>query len=106
MAFLRPNDILVLEKNKGTVQRIMNGTMLPKPVLDVDVVANDGWTGIAVSKNQTGPTYVFLYFTASSTKGDAPSTEFVAEGKKIAPAGNRLYRHEFRNGTLADPSFS
>jgi len=31
MAFLGPNDILVLEKNGGAVQRIVNGHMLPKP---------------------------------------------------------------------------
>jgi glucose/arabinose dehydrogenase len=31
MAFLGPNDILVLEKEKGTVQRILNGKMLPEP---------------------------------------------------------------------------
>ena len=29
MAFLGPNDILVLEKNKGTVDRIVNGKLLP-----------------------------------------------------------------------------
>jgi glucose/arabinose dehydrogenase len=103
MAFLGPNDILVLEKNKGTVQRIINGTMLPEPLLDVNVVANNGLLGIAVSKNESGSTYVFLYFTESSTKRDESSTEFVEEGKKIEPAGNRLYRYEFRNGTLVNP---
>lgn len=34
MAFLGPNDILVLEKNKGTVQRIVNGIMLQQPILE------------------------------------------------------------------------
>ena len=28
MAFLGPNDFLVLEKDKGTVQRVVNGKML------------------------------------------------------------------------------
>ena len=37
MAFLGPNDILVLDKNKGTVNRIVNGVMLKKPLLDVNV---------------------------------------------------------------------
>lgn len=103
MAFLGPNDILVLEKNNGRVQRLIDGTMLPEPLLDVNVVANDGLLGIAVSKNETGPTYVFLYFTESSTEEDASSTEFVEEGKKIDPAGNRLYRYELRNGELVNP---
>jgi hypothetical protein len=63
MAFLRPDDILYLEKNNGTVNRITNGVMLDKPLLDLDVVHSDGLLGIAVSKNERGPTYVFLYFT-------------------------------------------
>jgi glucose/arabinose dehydrogenase len=53
MAFLGPNDILVLEKDNGTVQRIVNGKMLPEPLLDVNV-ANKyerGMLGIAVAKN-------------------------------------------------------
>ena len=29
MAFLGPDDILVLEKNEGTVKRIVDGEMLP-----------------------------------------------------------------------------
>ena len=53
MDFLGPDDILVLEKNNGTVQRILNGTMLADPVLDVNV-ANKyerGMLGIAVLSN-------------------------------------------------------
>jgi aldose sugar dehydrogenase len=53
MAFLGPNDILVLEKDNGTVQRIVNGKMLPEPVLDVNV-ANKferGMLGIAVARH-------------------------------------------------------
>ena len=37
MAFLGPNDILVLEKEAGTVQRITNGKVLPQPLLQVPV---------------------------------------------------------------------
>ena len=53
MAFLGPNDILVLEKDNGTVQRIVNGKMLQEPILDVNV-ANKyerGMLGIAVAKH-------------------------------------------------------
>src|SRR5688500_20294460 len=69
MAFLGPDDILVLEKNDGTVRRIVNGTMLPEPVLDVNVASMNerGMLGIAVAKHENGPTYVFLYFTESDT---------------------------------------
>src|SRR2546428_10396303 len=39
MAFLGPNDILVLEKARGTVDRIVNGTLLAKPLLTVNVAS-------------------------------------------------------------------
>jgi hypothetical protein len=63
MAFLGPNDILVLEKEKGTVQRIVNGKMLPEPLLDVNVATSQErcMCGVAVSKHIPGHTYVFLY---------------------------------------------
>src|ERR1051325_2673006 len=35
MAFLAPNDILVREKNKGTVQRIVNGRIQGEPLLNI-----------------------------------------------------------------------
>ena len=37
MAFLGPNDILVLEKNDGTVKPVANGSLLNDPLLDVSV---------------------------------------------------------------------
>ena len=51
MAFLGPNDILILEKNQGTVKRIVNGNILPEPLLDVNVAnkAERGMLGIAIS---------------------------------------------------------
>src|SRR5215210_1277084 len=55
IAFLGPNDILVLEKDKGTVQRIVNGKILAEPLLDVNVVKKSnsrGLLGIAVSKGE------------------------------------------------------
>jgi len=45
MAFLGPDDILVLEKNEGTVKRIVNGVLLKEPLLKVHV-ANDGERGM------------------------------------------------------------
>jgi glucose/arabinose dehydrogenase len=45
MAFLGPNDILVLEKSNGTIQRIINGRILPHPLLKIPV-ANKGETGM------------------------------------------------------------
>src|SRR5918994_4480327 len=53
MAFLGKDDILVLEKNEGTVRRIVNGSLLPSPVLMVKVAPESerGMLGIAVLKD-------------------------------------------------------
>jgi aldose sugar dehydrogenase len=99
MAFLGPNDILVLEKDKGTVQRIVNGKILPEPLLDVNVATSVErcMCGIAaVSKSSSSnvgstTTYVFLYFT----EAEITDSEDVTQGKD--PLGNRLYRYELDN---------
>jgi glucose/arabinose dehydrogenase len=91
MAFIGPNDILVLEKNKGTVQRIVNGQMLAEPLLHVNVSSEveRGMLGIATSQdNQTGKSNVFLYYTES-------------EGGE--PVASRLYRYELTNEKLVSP---
>ena len=52
MEFLGPSDIIVLEKNKGTVMRIVDGKILPQPLLDV-AVANEnerGLLGLSIEK--------------------------------------------------------
>ncbi|MBD0359806.1 MAG: PQQ-dependent sugar dehydrogenase, partial [Nitrososphaeraceae archaeon] len=101
MAFLGPDDILVLEKDKGTVQRIVNGKMLPEPLLDVNVATSVErcMCGIAVSQSNTGSTttYVFLYYT----EAELTDSEDVTQGK--APLGNRLYRYELVNNKLINP---
>jgi glucose/arabinose dehydrogenase len=118
--FIGENDILVLEKNNGTVLRILNGEILPDPVLDVSV-ANEverGLLGISVSKNATDDkTYVFLYYTEAESRagqaggggvdnsrdidGDSEETN----GEDVEPIGNRLYKYELvENGSkLANP---
>src|ERR671931_2697775 len=105
MAFLGPNDILVLEKDKGTVQRIVDGKMLPDPLLDVNVANLDerGLLGIAVAKqtNNNGPRYVFLYYTESDGGEDGDD----AASSGVEPLGNRLYRYELadNNNKLINP---
>jgi glucose/arabinose dehydrogenase len=113
MAFLSPDDILVLEKNEGTVKRIVNGTVLPEPLLDVNVAHKNerGMLGIVIDskqlfnltqenktqKQKPNNLYVFLYYTESMNKdGDD-----VTEGKE--PLGNRLYRYELLNNKLVNP---
>jgi len=93
MAFLGPNDILVLEKETGTVQRITDGKILPQPLLQVPVSPTNerGMLGIAIAKHNNGPTYVFLYYT---TPGDGAQS-----------LANVLYRYELVNNNqqLANP---
>ena len=88
MDFLGPNDILVLEKDNGTVMRVVNGTLLSEPLLDVKVATEGerGMLGIAVTKsqnnnNQNDTRYVFLYYTEAKIKDGGE------------PIGNRLYRY-------------
>lgn len=100
MAFLGPNDLLVLEKNNGTVQRILNGKMLPIPLLHISVatLSERGMLGIAISKsNYSKHIYIFLYYTESGggKTGD--------DAKGIQPLGNRVYRYELVNNKLTNP---
>jgi glucose/arabinose dehydrogenase len=91
MAFVGPDDILVLEKNTGIVKRIVNGQMLDEPILDVNVDGKDerGMLGIAIDTN-SDVSYVFLYYTeAEEDGGDA--------------VGNRLYRYELVGNELVNP---
>ena len=90
MSFLGPNDFLVTEEDTGKVKRVIDGR-ISQTVLDVDVSTNDsrGLIGID-STNVANKTFVFLYFTESSSKDDGE------------PIGNRLYRYELINGQLTD----
>jgi aldose sugar dehydrogenase len=103
MAFLGLDDMLVLEQDKGTVQRVLHGQVLNRPVLDVDV-ANErgrfgiheerGLLGIAIAEddgNSQTPRYVFLYYTEAEEKDGGE------------PMGNRLYRYEFLDNELVNP---
>ena len=85
MAFISQNDILVLEKDKGTVIRVIDGELQPEPLLDVNVATEVErcMCGIAISQdNETGKTEVFLYYTE-------------AEGQDGGtPIANRLYKYE------------
>jgi glucose/arabinose dehydrogenase len=87
MAFLAPNDILVLEKNKGVVDRVVNGRLLPQPLLQIPNIANQevewGLLGIAIDKlvnDSSSLTYVFLYYTEKGSSGERPA--------------NHLYRYQ------------
>ena len=82
MDFIDSNNILVLQKDTGTVHLVSNGILQKKPVLkvQVDTKGERGLLGITHSRKDT----VFLYFTESDY-GD----------KSLR---NRVYRYHW-NGT-------
>lgn len=88
MAFIGPDDFLVLEKNTGNVRRVQNGVLALAPVLTVPVnfTSERGLLGIAV--NTESPPRVFLYFTEAATLGGDP-------------IANRVYRYDWNAGAAA-----
>jgi glucose/arabinose dehydrogenase len=95
MAFLGPNDILVLEKNTGLVKRIKNGAVLPGSLLDVSVASDSerGLLGIDVAKvsGSASQFSVFLYYTLASKDGGTP-------------IANRIYKYDLVIGPSLGPS--
>ena len=102
MAFLDSGDVLVLEKQNGTIRKIVNGSVLSEPLLDINVATVDtrGMLGLAVTKNETrNVEYVFSYFTeAGYGLGDGEDKCKKAanclDGGINQPVGNVLYRFD------------
>ena len=105
MAFLGPDDFLILEKS-GQVKRITNGKLLDKPLLQVDVSVKDerGLLGIAISekknldakndtsiKNNNISHNVFLHYVMCKEKNTG--------------CENRIYRYDLdnKNNVLINP---
>lgn len=101
MSFLGQDDILVLEKNDGTVNRIINGQMLDEPLLriDVDNSQERGLLGSAITRNSSGITNVYLYFTELKGGESIDGNESVT--KEVL--GNRIFKYDFINGKLVHP---
>jgi aldose sugar dehydrogenase len=94
IAFIGENDILAVEKNSGKVLRILNGEVLPEPLIDVNV-ANEverGLLGISVANNSANSKlYVFLFYTEAQERDGSEAV------------GNRLYRYELTGNKLINP---
>ena len=108
MEFLGINDILVLEKNKGTVLRVLDGKILPHPLLDVAVASENerGLLGISIGKENTlnGTRNIYLFFTESGVGRD--NFDFCPEVINCLgdqPKGNRLYKYQFKDDKLVKP---
>ncbi len=97
MAFLGPDDFIVLQKDTGTVLRVTNGIVSNKPLLDVNVAnsVERGMLGVAISKN-VSKTFVFLYYTEINGKD-------YDDRKGIQPEANRVYRYELVGNELVNP---
>ena len=98
MAFIGPNDILVLQKHDGTVRRVLNGVLLSGAVLDVavDQASERGLLGIALHPTFPVAPWVYLYYTESGAAGDTSGSP--------PPVANRIYRFSWNGQTLVDPT--
>jgi aldose sugar dehydrogenase len=108
---LDSDEILVLEKNNGTVRQIIDGKILGEPLLDVNVASyvERGLLGIAlgdvnVSTGDKDSETVFLYFTEASDEADCLDEH---DKEKDCTAenllGHRLYRYELKENRLINP---
>ena len=95
MAFIGPNDFLVLEKDTGRVRRVTNGAVQGS-VLDLAVnsASERGLLGIALHPNFNINGFVYLYWTESSTGVDSTNLA------DVALLGNRVDRYVWNGSTL------
>jgi aldose sugar dehydrogenase len=113
MAFLGHQDILVLEKNTGKVQRIIDGKIQDAPVLDlgpdISYEGERGMLGLTITKDnrqdnenvsgdESNRRFVFLFYT-ETTGGIHPN----CQGCTVEAAVAHLYRYEFKGGKLVNP---
>jgi aldose sugar dehydrogenase len=96
MAFLGDDDMLVLEKNTGKVQRVVGG-MVQSTVLDlaVNFASERGLLGIALHPQFPQNPGVYLYWTESTTGAD---TDVLSETPLL---GNRVDRFVWDGSMLA-----
>lgn len=67
MVFLDHDDILILQKDNGSVRLVSNGVLQPNPIFNM-VVRNDseqGLLGVAIANTSSETKTVFFYFTAA-----------------------------------------
>ena len=115
MAFLGPDDFLILEKS-GTVKRVTDGKIVDKPLLHVDVNEKDerGLLGIAVTDTKgingtSSGTLNTTATTATTTNTDTIRNVFLyyvtCEGKNAADCKNQIYKYDLdnKNNALINP---
>jgi uncharacterized repeat protein (TIGR01451 family) len=103
MAFLGPQDFLVLEKSTGRVKRVMDG-VVQGVVLDlaVNFASERGLLGIALHPDVANNGWVYLYWTcrgpaAGEDCEEGPDTDELA---RVPLRGNRVDRFIWDGATL------
>src|SRR5215207_1101150 len=114
MAFLGSNEFLVLEKNTGTVQHVVDG-VVDHTALDLAVnnFSERGLLGIALDPNFASNRFVYLYWSCIAPPSDdrfMPSQEECADAPELGPdsdnalavplLGNRVDRFLWDGNTL------
>src|SRR5829696_4153038 len=98
MAFLAPDDFLILEKNTGNVKRFVNGTLIEKSLLHVNTSTKDerGLLGIAVSeKKEIFYENTFLIENKKLTHN--VFLYYIECNKKNLDCENRIYKYDLDN---------
>lgn len=94
MAFLGPDEFLILEKATGQVKHVVNGAVVGT-ALDLDVNSNSerGLLGIALHPDFPTDPGVYLYWTESTTGADSTAA------LNVDVLGNRVDRFEWDETT-------
>jgi len=95
VAFTGDDEMLVLEKDTGKVQRVVNGVVQGTAVdLGVNFASERGLLGIALHPDFPAAPYVYLYWTESTTGAD------VDDLAAVPLLGNRVDRFRWDGSTL------
>ena len=97
IAFVGNDDLLVTEKNEGTVRRIVNETLLPDPLINLNVstIGERGLLGIVSTKNADNQIHVFLFYSESKNRDGKVEYEFrktsnTSYGKSISTKRSKI----------------
>ena len=95
IAFLGPNDMLVLQKDNSSIMRIVNGQILDEPVLDLGNTSKFYCVcDMAILHNKNnGTSHAFVYYIKAEVPGDG----------KTKPVNNSVYRYDITNGKFTNP---
>jgi hypothetical protein len=111
MAFLGPDDFLILEKNTGNVKKVINTTLVEKPLLNLNpnipsIKDERGLLGIAISEKKKNSLYDALLVKNDNLTHNVFLYHIVCKDmKKNTNCENRVYRYDLdnKNNILVNP---